>query len=422
MTENKNPSQDLLQTSLYSWHKHNKAKLIDFGGWEMPLQYEKGILNEHLATRRYGGLFDVSHMGRFRISGKDTVRFLQHVLSNNVESLDPWQAHYTLIPNDNGGLLDDAYLYHPGDEYFLVVNASNREKDWTHLEKLSKNFDVSLYDETFEVAMIAFQGPLSGQILQDLKSKGEMPENIRNSLSKIFLNDTEILLSRTGYTGEPIGFELFLPSEKVVTIWSHIQEFSKKMGVVTAGLGARDTLRLEAGMPLYGHEFGLDPEGKEIPAFAFPLTSFVVNFSKTKGDFVGRDILHAQFEEIRKIRMGNYKKNNILPRRILPLALKAKGIVRHGDYLYLQGKHVGYITSGTMVPYWKFESEGADMQITEEDGRRAIAIAYIDAEISSDQELEVEVRGRSIEAKLVRRHGSSKAPPYFRAIPADIEF
>ena len=139
MTVNNNSSEELFRTSLHSWHKANEGKLIDFGGWDMPLQYGTGILKEHLSTRRYGGLFDVSHMGRFRISGKDTVPFLQHVLTNNVESLDTWQAQYTLIPNENGGLLDDAYLYHPGEEYFLVVNASNREKDWKHFQQQAES-------------------------------------------------------------------------------------------------------------------------------------------------------------------------------------------------------------------------------------------------------------------------------------------
>ena len=169
MTENKKSSVELLRTSLHTWHSENGGKLIDFGGWDMPIQYGSGILKEHLATRRYGGLFDVSHMGRFRIHGKDVLPFLQHTLTNNAESLDSWQAQYTLIPNENGGLLDDAYLYHPGDEYFLVINASNREKDWNHFQELAKSFDVQLEDETTQVAMIAFQGPLSGRILSEVK-------------------------------------------------------------------------------------------------------------------------------------------------------------------------------------------------------------------------------------------------------------
>jgi len=421
MTENNNSSEELFRTSLHSWHKANEGKLIDFGGWDMPLQYGTGILKEHLSTRRYGGLFDVSHMGRFRISGKDTVPFLQHVLTNNVESLDTWQAQYTLIPNENGGLLDDAYLYHPGEEYFLVVNASNREKDWKHFQQQAEKFDVSLYDETLEVAMIAFQGPLSGRILTEIKRDGTMPETFRNSLSKITILGTEVLLARTGYTGEPIGFELFAPAEKMEAIWSRIEEAGQDRGIVAAGLGARDTLRLEAGMPLYGHEFGADPEDKEIPAFAFPLTSVAVSFSRRKGDFVGRDALRAQFEEIRKIRMGQYKPSAVMPRRFLPLALKEKGITRQGDSIFLADKKVGFITSGTMVPYWKFEGEGATMRVTDEQDRRAIALAYIDAEVPAEQELEVEVRGRRLAAQLVRWHGRSEAPPYFRAIPCDWE-
>ena len=393
--------------------------MVDFGGWDMPVQYSTGILKEHLATRRYGGLFDVSHMGRFRILGKDTVRFLQHVLTNNAESLDTWQAQYTLIPNENGGLLDDAYLYHPGEEYFLVVNASNREKDWNHFQEQAKAFDVQLEDETNEVAMIAFQGPLSGRILTRVKRDGTMPETFRNSLSKITILGTEVLVARTGYTGEPLGFELFIPAEKAEAIWARIEEEGKDEGVVAVGLGARDTLRLEAGMPLYGHEFGIDTEGREIPAFAFPLTSVAVSFSKRKGDFVGRAALKAQFEEVRKLRMGQYEPSDVLQRRFLPLALSDKGITRGGDSVFLDDRKVGVISSGTMVPYWKFEGESATMQITDEQERRALALVYVDATVPVEQELEVEVRGRRLSAQLVPWHGRSEAPPYFRAIPLD---
>ncbi len=411
----------MLKTPLHAWHTANGGKLIDFGGWDMPVQYASGILKEHLATRRYGGLFDVSHMGRFRIYGKDTVAFLQHVLTNNAESLEPWQAQYTLIPNENGGLLDDAYLYHPGNEYFLVVNASNREKDWNHFQEQAKAFAVNLEDETDQVAMIAFQGPLSGRILSEVKRDGAMPETFRNSLSAMTILGTNVLVARTGYTGEPLGFELFAPADKVEGIWARLEEAGKDEGVVAAGLGARDTLRLEAGMPLYGHEFGLDSEAKEIPAFAFPLTTVAVSFSQRKGEFVGRAALRAQFEEIRKLRMGQYEPSAVLSRRFLPLALKDKGITRQGDKVHCNGQQVGVITSGTMVPYWKFQGEGATMQITDEQGRRALALAYVDATVPAEQELEVEVRGRRLNAQLVRWHGRSEAPPYFRAIPVDWE-
>ena len=391
--------------------------MVDFGGWEMPLQYEHGILKEHLETRRYGGLFDVSHMGRFRIQGRDTIAFLQHVLTNDAESLNPWQAHYTLIPNNNGGLIDDAYLFRSGDEYFLVVNASNREKDWNHLNEQAVAYDVSLEDQTSHISMIAFQGPLTGSILTRHLEAGSMPETSRNRLSEITLAGTRVIAARTGYTGEPLGFELFIPSEKVEEVWDSLYQAGFDEGIVTVGLGARDTLRLEAGMPLFGHEFGIDQEGKEIPAFAFPLTSVAVKFSQRKGDFIGRQALMEQFEEVQKLRAGQYQSSEILPRRILPLALTDKGIVRQGDPVFLNGSKVGIVTSGTMVPYWKIEGECGTKSITDEHERRAIALAYIDAQIPAQQELEVEVRGRRLSSQLVKWHGHSKVPPFFHAIP-----
>ena len=391
--------------------------MVDFGGWEMPVQYEKGIIKEHLGTRRYGGLFDVSHMGRFHIQGKDKIAFLQHVLSNNAESLEPWQAQYTLIPNNKGGLLDDAYLFRTGDEYFLVVNASNRKKDWNHLHEQAGAYDVSLEDQTLNISMIAFQGPLTESILTRLSEGGSMPENSRNRLSEIMLAGTRIIAARTGYTGEPLGVELFIPSEKVEEVWDCIYQAGSDEGIVPVGLGARDTLRLEAGMPLYGHEVGIDQEGKEIPAYAFPLTSVAVKFSSRKGDFVGRQALMDQFEEVRKLRAGQYQSSDILPRRILPLALTDKGIVRQGDPVFLNGSKVGLVTSGTMVPYWKFEGEGSNMKITNAHDRRAIALVYIKTQITYNQGLEVEVRGRRINSKLVQWHGRPVDPPYFRAIP-----
>ena len=391
--------------------------MVDFGGWEMPLQYEHGILKEHLETRRYGGLFDVSHMGRFRIQGRDTIAFLQHVLTNDAESLNPWQAHYTLIPNNNGGLIDDAYLFRSGDEYFLVVNASNREKDWNHLNEQAVAYDVSLEDQTSHISMIAFQGPLTGSILARHLEAGSMPETSRNRLSEITLAGTRVIAARTGYTGEPLGFELFIPSEKVEEVWDSLYQAGFDEGIVTVGLGARDTLRLEAGMPLFGHEFGIDQEGKEIPAFAFPLTSVAVKFSQRKGDFIGRQALMEQFEEVQKLRAGQYQSSEILPRRILPLALTDKGIVRQGDPVFLNGSKVGIVTSGTMVPYWKIEGECGTKSITDEHERRAIALAYIDAQIPAQQELEVEVRGRRLSSQLVKWHGHSKVPPFFHAIP-----
>ncbi len=411
---------DLNKTPLHAWHTANGGKMVDFGGWDMPVQYEHGILKEHLATRRFGALFDVCHMGRFRIHGRNTLPFLQHVLSNNAEALEPWQAQYTLIPNEAGGLLDDAYLYHPGEQYFLVVNASNREKDWLHLQQHARAFgEVKLEDETAAVAMIAFQGPLSGRVLSSLIEEGMLPDTQRNSISELTVCGVPLLAARTGYTGEPIGFELFLPADSVEYLWGRIFQAGKDQGIVTAGLGARDTLRLEAGMPLYGHEFGLDAEGKEIPAFAFPLTTIAVSFSERKGNYVGRETLAEQFEEVRKIRNGQYQHSDILPKRILPVALLDQGVVRQGDEVLIGGESVGVVTSGTMVPYWKFAGEAATMHITEDQDRRALALALVNASLTHDQQVEIQVRNRRLRAQIVRWHGRSEAPPFFRAIPLE---
>jgi aminomethyltransferase len=396
--------------------------MVDFAGWDMPIQYEPGILQEHLATRKFGGLFDVGHMGRFRIKGRDLVPFLQYVLSNNAEAVEPWQAQYTLIPNENGGVVDDAYLYRFGeDDNILVVNASNRQKDWAHFQKAAARFiAVKVEDHSDTLAMIAFQGPLTGRILEGLVEGGALPEPFHNRLSEIRLCGTKVLVSRTGYTGEPIGFELFVPAEKAEAVWSRLYEAGKDQGILPVGLGARDTLRLEAGMPLYGQEFGLDPDGKEIPALSVPLVGLAVSFSERKGDYIGRPALIRQFEQVQLLRSGLYKPSEVLPRRIKCLALLDKGVARHGDEVLIGYTKVGVVTSGTVTPYWKFEGAGATMKITDQTDRRAIALAYLDAMLLPDQEVEVAVRGRRLKARIVRWHGRSDAAPYFRAIPASL--
>ncbi len=394
--------------------------MVDFGGWDMPVQYAAGILKEHLATRKFGALFDVSHMGRFRIQGAGRVDFLQHVLSNNVEALGPWQAQYTFIPDAGGSVIDDAYLYRFGeDEYLLAVNAANSEKDIAHLRaQLQKFPGVSLEDCTQTLAMIALQGPMSGRILEKLIEDGTMPEPFHNRLCEITLCDARVVVARTGYTGEPLGFELFVPAEKAEEVWSAICEAGQEEGIVAAGLGARDTLRLEAGLPLYGHELGLDPEEKEFPAFALPMASIAVSFSSRKGDFIGRDALAAQFEQVQKIRAGIAEPSEVLPRRIRPLAVLDEGVARQGDEVFIGQRKVGVVTSGTVTPYWKFEGTSAAMKITDQNGRRAITLAYLDAGLHPDQEVEIVVRGRRRKGQIVRWHGRSEAPPYFHPIPA----
>jgi aminomethyltransferase len=414
---------DLKRTPLHGWHRDHGARMVDFAGWEMPVQYETGILQEHLATRKFGGLFDVSHMGRLRVRGTHRIHFLQHVLSNNAEALHPWHAQYTLIPDDQGAVIDDAYLYLFGeDDILLVVNASNLEKDKSHLRRYVPYFGgVELEDVTERVAMIAFQGPLAGRILEGRIEGGSMPQPFRNRLSEITICGARVRIARTGYTGEPIGFELFTPADMADEIWGTLYEAGRDMGVVPAGLGARDTLRLEAGMPLYGHEFGTDAEGRPIPAFACPLTRVAVSFSQRKGDFIGRRALARQFEQIQKLRQGTYAPSDVLPRRIHCLALHDPGVIRQGHEVCVGERQVGAVTSGTVTPYWRFTGDGVTARISDENDRRAIAMAYLDASLSPGTGVDVLVRGRRLKAEIVPWHGRSEAPPYFRPIPAGWE-
>ncbi|MQY76815.1 MAG: glycine cleavage system aminomethyltransferase GcvT, partial [Spirochaeta sp.] len=285
------------RTALYDRHLRAGAKIVDFGGWEMPIQYTTGIIEEHLLTRKGAGLFDVSHMGRFIIRGKNALPFLQHVLTNNGAALLPGMAQYTIIANEGGGAIDDAYLYRfYEDEYLLVVNASNLEKDWQHLQGVlsDKSFtDVECVDHTDTLAMLSVQGPLSREIILGLLDQGNLPEPGRNFLTVASIQGTTVLLARTGYTGEPLGFELFIPAQQAPLFW----DLLVKRGAAPIGLGARDSLRLEAGLPLYGHELGQDPSGREIPAFACPLAKFAISFNPLKGNFIGKEALYREHGE-----------------------------------------------------------------------------------------------------------------------------
>ncbi|MBT8060107.1 MAG: glycine cleavage system aminomethyltransferase GcvT [Gammaproteobacteria bacterium] len=404
---------DTLRTVFYARHLDLGAKITEFGGWDMPLQYPDGILQEHLATRKRAGLFDVSHMGRFVVSGDGALPFLQHVLSNNAAALDVGLGQYTMIQNPAGGVIDDAYLYRfVEDEYLLVVNASNREKDWRHLEGQRAGFaDVTMTDRTFELAMLSLQGPLAKDILAPAIT-GELPEPMRNELSVVEIDGARVLLARTGYTGEPLCFELFIESDDAVAIWDLLTD----RGAVPIGLGARDSLRLEAGLPLYGHELGLDPEGEEIPAFASDLSRFAVSFSPLKGEFIGREALYDQFQALKRILDQDFSDVTALPRRVLLLELEGRGIARPGDRVVRDGRHVGYVTSGTMVPFWSTEGEGVESQFGEDNARRAIALALLDSDLWDGDRVEVEIRGRSTPALIVPYFLRAEAPPFARSI------
>ena len=403
---------ELLRTGFYDRHVDMGAKMVEFVGWEMPIFYPTGIVKEHLATRKHAGLFDVSHMGRFIIRGSGALKFLQHVLSNNAEALDIREigAQYTFIPNNTGGAVDDSYLYRfVDDEYLLVVNGANREKDWNHFQELLKDFDdVELTDRTKEIAMLSLQGPRSREILEEIIQSGMLPEPTRNAVSIVTISGVKVKVARTGYTGEPVCFELFADGETGPMLWDHIVE----KGATPIGLGARDTLRLEASLPLYGHELGQDPEGKEIPIFACPLAKFAVSFSPLKGEFLGREALVRQHNAFKKIMLRDYSIIHDLPRVSKPIAVAGRGIAREGAKVFKDDKLVGYVTSGTMIPMWSVEGEGLNSAQTEHHQLRSICLGYIDSDIVEDERVTIEIRGKLVNAVVVPFHLRSEAPPY----------
>ena len=387
---------ELKRTQLYEAHLAAGGQMVDFGGWEMPIQYPSGIVTEHLTTRSGCGIFDVSHMGRLLIEGPDRLAFMQHVLSSNVAAVKPGRAQYCMIPNTTGGAVDDAYVYmYEEDRYMLVVNASNTDKDLAHFASILPQYDCTVTNMTDKCASIAVQGPDTDKILSTLIG-GEVPVGPKkNDLGFAMMEGRKVWLSRTGYTGEPIGYELFIESAEAVWLWNRLLE----LGAKPIALGARDTLRLEAGLPLYGHEMGEAPDGSEIQIFSVPLSRFAVSFAEEKGEFIGKDLLADQ------------KAN--LTTKIVPIALVDRGVIRAGMDVYKDGEKAGWVTSGTMVPYWNFDENGNKLETT---GKRSIGFACIAGNPQVDDEVAVDVRGKKLKAKVVAKHMIQNEPPYGKAV------
>ncbi|MBR0507201.1 MAG: glycine cleavage system aminomethyltransferase GcvT [Clostridia bacterium] len=402
---------ELKRTQLYDAHVQAGAKMVDFGGWEMPIQYPEGIVAEHLYTRSVCGLFDVSHMGRLLIEGPDRTAFLQHVLSSNVLALGLNQAQYCIIPAEDGSAVDDAYLYRfEEDRFLLVVNASNTDKDLAWFAPIVKNYDCTIRNITNETVSIAVQGPKSEEILKTLAGVDEVTKPARNNLSTLTIEGRKVLVSRTGYTAEPIGYELFLDNADAHWMWNRLIELGGK----PAGLGARDTLRMEGMLPLYGDEMGVDEEGKPMPIFALALAKFAVSFDEAKGDFVGREALKKQAAAQACFKTKDYNPDAMaaLPKRVRPIALVDRGVMRHGMEIFRNGEMIGWVTSGTSIPYFMTEGEGADVKLLPETGRRAIGIAYIRSDVPVNGEVEVDVRGKRLKAVIPSKHITNNVPPY----------
>jgi aminomethyltransferase len=401
------------KTVLYDRHLAAGAKMVDFAGWQMPIQYSGGIVKEHLQTRRSAGLFDVSHMGRFLLRGCGAIDFLQRVLTSDVSALQPGDSQYAILSDENGFAIDDAWLYrYREDAYILVVNASNRKKDWDHLsDQLKRNPSLQMIDVSDRLAMVSLQGPESLGILQALLEEGELPAR-RNRISTVKLFGAEMYVARTGYTGEPVCFEIIGESAPIVPLWDAMLE----KGAAPIGLGARDTLRLEAGLPLYGHEYGNGPDGKPIPILSCPASKFGVSFAAHKGQYIGRKPLMRQAEALAKIEQGDFDTLQDLSRRTQPIRLYGSGIARAGDKVFCLQAVVGYVTSGTMVPYWKFRRQGTGFVLTDETGMRAIGIAMLDSPIRTGTTVDVQVRGKPVEAMVVQRNLDNRSGPVTRAM------
>ena len=409
---------ELKRTQLYDAHIKAGAKMVDFGGWEMPIQYPTGIIAEHLYTRHACSIFDVSHMGRLIVRGPERVAFLQHVLTNNINALELNKAQYSIVASEDGYAIDDAYVYcFEEDNLMVVVNAANTEIDWEHFSKHIDKFDATMENISKEWAAIAVQGPESKNILQKIVGEDvQLTEPMKNELNTLTIpsmDNTVMKIAKTGYTGEPIGYEIYIKSEYAEKMWDRLIE----EGALPAGLGARDTLRLEAGMPLHGHELGEDKDGNQIPIYAVPLAKFAVSFSDLKGDFIGREALAKQQAAFIRINSRDFSDCEALPRRIMPVTLLGRGVMRAGCPVLIDGKEVGYVTSGTMVPYYVSEGKGlVGTVITDDVAKRSIGSCYIDVDVLPNTKVQIDIRGKLIDAVIPEFHMKNDAPPFTRVI------
>jgi aminomethyltransferase len=347
------------RTSLYDLHQQYGAKLVPFAGWEMPLYYTS-IAEEHVAVRTDVGLFDVSHMGEIRVTGEDSLPFLQFMTLNDPAKLRPGRGQYSMLPNDTGGLIDDLYVYRDDVASFLVVcNAANRRRVLEHLTRQSEGYEVHIVDESDSWDLLALQGPgavllLARYLTEDLTTLK------KNQKVTVTFGEHIIEVARTGYTGED-GFEIFCRPESSAALWQALTS----RGAKPCGLGARDTLRLEAGFPLFGHEFSETTN---------PRCSDYAWVVKDK-PFFGRE---AMWEAP-------------CTRQLVGLRLAERGVARQGYRIVAEGRVIGEVTSGTISPFT----------------RESIALGWVDTAYAAvGTALEVEIRGQPKEATVVK-------PPFY---------
>jgi aminomethyltransferase len=342
--------------------------MVEFGGWDMPVQYPAGTVEEHLRTRTHAGLFDVSHMGEIEVRGSEAISFVNHLVSNDASKLIDGQAQYSALTTPAGTVIDDLLVYRfAADHLLLVINAGTTEKDWDWIKSHHTNQAVELNNRSADYCQIAIQGPDAIGILQGLTSIA-LAEIKYYHFREGDVDCVPAIVSRTGYTGED-GFEVYAAADKAEQLWNKLLDagnVSTPEGVLPCGLAARNTLRLEAGMALYGHEID------ETTTLLEANLGWICKLNK--GDFIGRDALATQKE------VG-------VTRRLVGFEMTERGIARDGQNVLIEGTRAGNVTSGSPAPYLK----------------KNIGFAYVPVEFANEgQAIEIDVRGRAVGAQLVR--------------------
>ena len=360
------PAAPLKRTPLHDIHVALGAKIVPFAGYEMPVQYAGGITAEHKAVREGSGIFDVSHMGEFWINGDRAVDFVNHVTTNDVAALAVGQAHYSTILNDRGTIEDDCLVYRFANKIMMVVNASNAPKDYAHIARHAAEFGVDIHDATDEMTLLAVQGPTTAGILQTLTDT-DLSAIKYYYFAEGRVAGQEAIISRTGYTGED-GFELYIANDAAKPIWSALMATGK---ITPAGLGARDTLRLEMGMALYGND---------IDDTVTPLEANLAWLVKLpKGDFVGKAALTTQ-------------KAQGVSKKLVGFTMQDRNFPRHGYPVFYNGQPSGVVCSGTMSPTLGIP----------------IGTAYLPADAAKEgTSFEVEIRGKRVPATVAK-------PPFYK--------
>lgn len=352
-----------IKTPLYQCHEEAKGKIVPFGGYLLPVQYDTGIVEEHLAVRNKVGIFDVSHMGEILVKGKDALTYIQKLVTNDCSKMYDGQVKYTIMCNEDGGSIDDLLIYRFDDNtYLFVVNASNREKDYNWMK--SKQFgEVTINDVSDDIALIALQGPDSLKVLTKLMDVDQIPGKYYTFVADVQVAGCPAFVSMTGYTGE-LGFEIYCKPDDAATIWKELLDKGKDEELIPCGLGSRDTLRLEAGMPLYGNELSEDINPIEAGL------SFTVKMNKGV-DFIGKQAILDKGEPI-KVRVG--------------IKITGRGIAREDCKVLFNDEEIGRTTSGTHLPYLGY----------------AAAMAYVDKEHSNvGTKVLVQIRKRQVEGEIV---------------------